>query len=52
MYIHLVYTKRGSTILREKPVGMERTFHLIASLPEEILHIQRGKDGPQKRKGL
>ena len=45
--------KRGNEIiLREKPGGMERAFHLIASLPEEILHIRRGKDKPQKRKGL
>jgi antitoxin VapB len=45
--------KRGNEIiLREKPVGMERAFHLIASLPKEILNIRRGKDIPQKRKGL
>jgi antitoxin VapB len=45
--------KRGNEIiLREKPQGMERAFQLIASLPEEILHIRRGKDKPQKRKGL
>jgi len=42
----------GEIILREKPVNMERVFDLIAGLPEEILHIRRGKDKPQKRKGL
>jgi antitoxin VapB len=45
--------KRGNAIiLREKPVGMERAFPLIASFPEEILRIRRGKDRPQKRKEL
>ncbi len=45
--------KRGNElILREKPAGMARAFHLIASLPKEILEIRRGKDRPQKRKGL
>ena len=46
-------SRRGDEIvLREKSGGMERAFELIASLPEEILHIRRGKDRPQKRKGL
>ncbi len=46
-------SRRGDEIvLREKTGGMERAFELIASLPEEILHIRRGKDRPQKRKGL
>ncbi len=46
-------SRRGDEIvLREKAGGMERAFELIASLPEEILHIRRGKDRPQKRKGL
>lgn len=45
--------RRGDEIvLREKPGGMERAFHLIASLPEEILEIRKKKDLPQKRKGL
>lgn len=45
--------RRGNEIiLREKPQGMARAFHLIASLPKEILFIRRGKDRPQKRKGL
>ena len=45
--------RRGDEIvLREKPGGMREAFEIIASLPEEILHIRRGKDRPQKRKGL
>ena len=45
--------RRGEEIiLREKPVSIERVFDLIVGLPEEILHIRRGKDKPQKRKGL
>lgn len=46
-------SRRGDEIvLREKSGGMARAFELIAGLPEEILHIRRGKDRPQKRKGL
>jgi antitoxin VapB len=45
--------RRGEEIiLRERPGSMERAFDLIASLPKEILHTRRGKDRPQKRKGL
>ena len=45
--------KYGDEIVqKEEPAGMERAFDLIASLPEEVLHIRRGKDRPQKRKGV
>ncbi|MGB7729393.1 MAG: AbrB/MazE/SpoVT family DNA-binding domain-containing protein [Candidatus Acidiferrum sp.] len=45
--------RRGNEIvLREPTGGMERAFHLIASLPKEILDIRKKKDKPQKRKGL
>ena len=45
--------KRGNTIvLEEEPVGMDRAFELIASLPEEVLRVRQRKDRPQKRKGL
>jgi antitoxin VapB len=47
-----IYRRGDEIVLKEKPVGMGRAFDLIASLPEEILHIRRGKDRPQKRKGL
>ena len=47
-----IYRRGDEIVLKEKPMGMERAFELIASLPEEVLHIRRGKDRPQKRKGL
>ena len=47
-----IYRRGDEIVLKEKPVGMEQAFDLIANLPEEILHIRRGKDRPQKRKGL
>jgi antitoxin VapB len=47
-----IYKRGDEIVLKEKPVGMERALELIAGLPEEVLHIRRGKDRPQKRKGL
>jgi antitoxin VapB len=47
-----IYRRGDEIVLKEKPVRMERALELIASLPEEVLHIRRGKDRPQKRKGL
>ena len=47
-----IYRRGDEIVLKAKPVGMERAFDLIASLPEEILQIRRGKDRPQRRKGL
>ena len=47
-----IYKRGDEIVLKEKSVRMERAFELIASLPEEVLHIRRGKDRPQKRKGL
>jgi antitoxin VapB len=45
--------RRGNEIILREPVGgMERAFHLIASLPKEIGGIRKKKDKPQKRKGL
>jgi antitoxin VapB len=45
--------RRGNEIvLREKSGDGQRIFDLITSLPPEIQHIRRGKDRPQKRKGL
>jgi antitoxin VapB len=46
--------RRGDEIvLREKPGGMERAFHLLTELVnvEAIRELKR-KDKPQKRKGL
>ena len=47
-----IYRRGDEIVLREEPAGMERAFDLIGSLPEEVLQIRRGKDRPQKRKGL
>jgi antitoxin VapB len=47
-----IYKRGNAIVLEEQPAGMERAIDLIASLPEEILRIRRGKDRPQKRKGL
>jgi len=47
-----IFRRGDELVLKEKAVGMERVLDLIASLPEEVLRIRRGKDRPQKRKGL
>jgi antitoxin VapB len=47
-----IYKRGDEIVLREPAAGMEEVFHLIASLPEEILELRRKKDRPQKRKGL
>jgi antitoxin VapB len=45
--------KRGNEIiLREKPVGMERVFHLLTELVNVDTLKNRKDDKPQKRKGL
>jgi antitoxin VapB len=47
-----IYKRGNAIVLEEQPAGMGRAFELITSLPEEVLQIRRGKDRPQKRKGL
>lgn len=45
--------KRGNElILREKPEGMARAFHLLTELVNLDALKDRKKDPPQKRKGL
>ncbi len=45
--------KRGNEIiLREKPIGMERAFHLLTELVNVDALKDRKDDKPQKRKGL
>jgi antitoxin VapB len=45
--------KRGNElILREKPEGMTRAFHLLTELVNLDALKNRKKDPPQKRKGL
>ncbi|HLK02898.1 MAG TPA: AbrB/MazE/SpoVT family DNA-binding domain-containing protein [Candidatus Acidoferrum sp.] len=47
-----IFRRGDEIVLKEKTAGMERVLDLIASLPEEVLHIRQKKDKPQKRKGL
>ncbi len=45
--------RRGDEIvLREKTGTMARAFDLLAGLPDDVVVRPRGKDKPQKRKGL
>lgn len=45
--------RRGDEIvLRERSGSMKRAFDLLASLPDDFAPRPRGKDKPQKRKGL
>jgi antitoxin VapB len=49
----LEISRRGDEIiLREKTGSMARAFELLAGLPEDFSPKGRGKDKPQKRKGL
>ena len=48
----VIYRRGNAIVLEEEPVGMNRAFELIASLPEEVVRVRRRKDRPQKRKGL
>ena len=46
-------SRRGDEIvLRERRGTMTRAFDLLAALPEDLRLAGRGKDKPQKRKGL
>ena len=39
------------TLHKEARAAMEAAFDLLAGLPKDF-HVKRGKDRPQKRKGL
>jgi len=47
-----IYRRGDEIVLREKRGTMARAFELLASLPDDIQIVRRGKDLPQKRKGL
>jgi antitoxin VapB len=36
-----IYRRRDAIVLKENPVGMERAFELIGSLPKEVLRKRR-----------
>jgi len=49
----LEISRRGEEIiLREQADTMARAFHLLAALPTDLKPARRGKNKPQKRKGL
>ncbi|PYU12295.1 MAG: AbrB/MazE/SpoVT family DNA-binding domain-containing protein [Acidobacteria bacterium] len=46
-------SRRGDEIvLRERKGAMVRAFDLLTALPADLALARRGKDRPQKRKGL
>jgi len=46
-------SRRGDEIvLRERKGAMVRAFDLLTALPADLALASRGKDMPQKRKGL
>ena len=46
-------SRRGDEIVLREPSGtMARAFDLLAALPKDLTLSRRGKDKPQKRKGL
>ena len=47
-----IYRRGDEIVLREQRGTMVRAFELLASLPDDIQMSRRGKDPPQKRKGL
>jgi antitoxin VapB len=47
-----IFRRGDEIVLREKDGTMARAFDLLASLPDDLELLGRGKDPPQKRKGL
>ena len=47
-----VFRRGNEVVLREKPANLARAFDLLASLPDDFDLPDRGKEMPQKRKGL
>ena len=47
-----IFRRGDEIVLREKSGTMARAFDLLAGLPEDFDLPDRGKDHPQKRKGL
>lgn len=47
-----IFRRGDEIVLREKEGAMVRAFDLLASLPKDLRLPRRGKDLPQKRKGL
>jgi antitoxin VapB len=47
-----IFRRGQEVVLREKDKTLARAFDLIAGLPDDFDIPGRGKDYPQKRKGL
>ena len=47
-----IFRRGEEIVLREKNASMTRAFDLLAGLPDDLVLPGRGKDRPQKRKGL
>ena len=47
-----IFRRGDEIVLREKDGTMVRAFDLLAGLPDDFKAVVRGKDTPQKRKGL
>jgi antitoxin VapB len=47
-----IFRRGEEIVLREKGGSMMRAFDLLAGLPDDFAIPGRGKDRPQKRKGL
>ena len=47
-----IFRRGKEIVLREKEGSMARAFDLLAGLPDDLELPGRGKDRPQRRKGL
>jgi antitoxin VapB len=47
-----IFRRGEEIVLREHSGTLARAFDLLAGLPEDLIVRGRGKDRPQKRKGL
>jgi antitoxin VapB len=47
-----IFRRGDEIVLREKDGNMVRAFDLLAGLPDDLELAGRGKDWPQRRKGL
>jgi antitoxin VapB len=47
-----IFRRGDEIVLRERAGNMARAFDLLAGLPDDLEIAGRGKDRPQKRKGL
>lgn len=47
-----IFRRGNEIVLREKNGTMVRAFDLLASLPEDVIVVERENDQPQERKGL